>query len=339
MKVSVDIGNMVLGDIAASAQRYECLGYDIFDTIEARYNPFLPLVLAAEHTSKISLRTSVALAFPRSPMILASQAWDIQSYSNGRLQLGLGSQVRGHIVRRFSGTWVPPAPRMREYVQSIRSIWDCWQNGTELNFQGDYYSFTLMTPHFSPGPINHPKIPIYISAMNPNMLKVAGEICDGVILHPLCSWKYVHETILPNIKNGLQKGRTLLSKFDIVVHCFVVLGETNEDLQKARGLVRKRLSFYASTKRYRPVMAAHGWEDTADKLYSLSLSGQWVAMENEITDQMIDTFSIIDTPGNIAERIEERYGDYASSVDISLLGWDKGKDEMIKDSIRKVQLI
>ena len=339
MKVSVDIGNMVLGDIATLARRYEYLGYDIFDTIEARYNPFLPLVLAAEHTTNISLRTSVALAFPRSPMILASQAWDIQSYSNGRLQLGLGSQVRGHIVRRFSGTWVPPAPRMREYVQSIRSIWDCWQNETELNFQGDYYSFTLMTPHFSPGPIKHPQIPIYISAMNPNMLKVAGEICDGVILHPLCSWKYVHETILPCIKNGLQKSRTPVSKFNIVVHCFVVLGETNEDLHKARELVRKRLSFYASTKRYRPVMAAHNWEDTADKLYSLSLSGQWDAMENEITDQMIDTFSIIDTPHNIAERIEERYGDYASSVDISLLGWDQGKDDMVKDLIRKVQLI
>ena len=339
MKVSVDIGNKVLADIPALAERYEYLGYNIFDTVEARYNPFLPLVLAAEHTTNISLRTSIALAFPRSPMILASQAWDIQSYSDGRFQLGLGSQVRGHIVRRFSGTWVAPAPRMREYVQSIRSIWDCWQNGTELNFQGDHYSFTLMTPHFNPGPIKHPKIPIYISAMNPNMLKVAGEICDGVILHPLCSRKYVREIILPTLKYGLQKGGSSLSNFDILVHCFVVLSETKEDLQKARELVRKKLSFYASTKRYRPVMAVHSWEDIADKLYRLSLSGQWAAMENEITDQMINTFSIIGTPDDIVEKIKKRYGDYASSVDISLLGWNQVKDEMVKDVVKRVQLI
>ena len=339
MKVAINLGNARLDSIPDAARRYEGLGYDVFVTAEAKHNPFFPLVLAAEHTSRIALRTSVAIAFPRSPMTMASVAWDLQSYSKGRLQLGLGSQVRGHIVRRFSTQWTPPAPRMREYVHALKAIWDCWQNGTKLDLQGDHYSFNLMSPFFNPGPIEHPRIPVYVSAMNPNMLKVAGETCDGVILHPLCSLKYARETILPNLEAGTRRAGRSLENLDVSPGGFVVLAETEEEMEDAREAVRRRISFYASTMRYRPVMSAHGWDDTAEKLYRMSLEGRWDDMKDAVTDEMIDAFATVGGYHDIVDKIKARYGDYATSVDMHLASTVSPDEDRLKDVIARLQAI
>ncbi len=337
MEVSASLGDAPLKDVPGISRKYEKIGCDIIDIHDTKHDPFLSLALAAEHTRHVALRTSVAIAFPRSPMTIAYSAWDIQRFSEGRLTLGLGSQVRGHIVRRFSAPWVPPAPRMREYVTALRAIWDCWQNGTKLKFQGDYYSFSLMTPFFDPGSIEHPNIPIYISAMNQNMLRVAGEVCDGLLIHPFTSLKYVKEVILPDLETGAERAGRSLEDVEVSGGGFIVTGETEEGIAKGREAVRSRIAFYASTLSYRPVMSVHGWDDTVEKLYRMSVEGQWDSMRGEITDEMVDTFALIGTYDDIVDKIKARYGDYACSIDFSLPVDNGNSEGRLEDVIKQLK--
>ena len=205
MKVGTRLAGLAPAEIAESARRAERLGFDTTSSAETNHNPFLPLSIAAEHTQNVELRTSIALAFARSPMDVAYIGWDLQAMSGGRFTLGLGSQVRGHIVRRFSMNWTAPAPRMREYIQALRHIWNAWQTGERVRFHGDHYDFNLMPPFFNPGSIANPDVKVYISAVNPYMLRVAGEVCDGVLLHGFCTPKYTREVIIPNLKIGADR--------------------------------------------------------------------------------------------------------------------------------------
>ncbi|MDZ4277504.1 MAG: LLM class flavin-dependent oxidoreductase, partial [Dehalococcoidia bacterium] len=201
--MKVDTGlPLDLSQVAQSAKRSEALGYDGAITPETGHDPFLPHVIAAEHTERLELSTAVAIAFPRSPMAVAQIAWDIQKFSKGRFTAGLGTQVKGHIQRRYGTDWHPPGPRLREYVQMMRAIWDSWQNGTRPEFEGKYYRYTLMTPFFNPGPIEHPKVPVHLSAINPYICRLIGELCDGIKLHGFNTPKYLKEVILPNIEKG-----------------------------------------------------------------------------------------------------------------------------------------
>lgn len=296
----------------------EEVGYDIVTTSETSHDPFLPLVLAAEHSERLLLGTSVAIAFPRSPMVVAYTAWDLQKFSGGRLVLGLGTQVKGHNERRFSVRWTAPGPRLREYVLALRAIWDCWQNGTPLNFRGDHYSFTLMTPFFNPGPIEHPRIPVYIAAVNAFMARLAGEVCDGIRLHPFLSPKYLREVIIPAVRAGASRAGRSLENFGLAGAGFVITGRTGADLAPQREAVRRQLAFYASTRTYRPVMEIHGWGETVDRLHRLSLQGRWEEMAGLITDEMLETYATIGTYDEIADRLRERYGGLVTSVAMNL---------------------
>ena len=318
MQVNTGYEEFSINGLVGAAVKAEVLGYDSFSTNETSHNPYLPLVLAAEHTKKIGLRTSIALSFARSPMDTAYLSWDLQNLSKGRFVLGLGSQVRGHIVRRFSLPWAPPAPRMREYISALKEIWSCWQNGTKLNFAGDHYSFNLMPPFFNPGPIEFPDIKIFIAGVNPNMLKVAGELCDGVLLHSFNTPLYTREVILPNIKKGAQKTGRSLDDIDISGGGFIVTGRNEEDLDEAIKDTKNRIAFYASTRSYGEIMRVHGWEDVHENLYRMSVDGKWAEMGSLITDDMLSHFAVTGTYEEIAGKIKSTYGPYASSISFSM---------------------
>jgi probable F420-dependent oxidoreductase len=305
--------------IAASARRIEALGFDGTTTPEAGHDPFLPLMIAAEHTSRITLGTNVAIAFPRSPYVVAQIAWDLQRLSGGRFKLGLGTQVKGHNVRRYSTPWTgPPGPRLREYVQTLRAIFDTFQHGTKPSFQGEHYQFTLVSPFFNPGPIEHPNVPIYISALNTYMARLAGELCDGVLLHPLGSHKYTKEVVLPAIRKGAEKAGRPSSAVDVVASPFVITGKDEAALQAALGPVRQQIAFYSSTRTYHSVLEFHGWTEVGQELHALSLEGKWVEMTKLITDEMLHEIATIGTFDQIAAKLKERWGGVCTTLFLAL---------------------
>jgi probable F420-dependent oxidoreductase len=289
------------------ARKVEALGFDALWSAETQHDPFLPLAVAATVTSRIRLGTSIAVAFPRSPMVLAHIAWDLAKASGGRFTLGLGSQVKGHNERRFSVKWEAPAPRMREIVLALRAIWDTWQNGTKLAFKGQHYRFDLMTPFFNPGPIEHPKVPVYIAGVNQHMCRVAGEVCDGLHVHPFNSPKYLREYVQPAVNEGLKTAGKRREDFTYATSSFVVVGESEQELAQQRAAVKQQIAFYASTRTYEPVLAAHGWQDVGPLLHRKSVEGDWKGMADLITDEMLDTYAVTGTYDTIAARLQERY--------------------------------
>jgi probable F420-dependent oxidoreductase len=307
--VKLDVGMLThdLKSIPAYARKVEALGFDCLWSSETQHDPYLPLAVAATATSRVKLGTSIAVAFPRSPMITAHIAWDLAAASDGRFILGLGSQVKGHNERRFSVKFESPGPKLREVVQALRAIWDCWQNGTRLNFKGEFYRFDLMTPFFSPGPITHPRIPVYISGVNAYMCRVAGEVCDGLHVHPFNSPKYLREYVHPAVEEGLRASGRSRSDFTYATAGFVIIGDTEEERALARQAVRQQISFYASTRTYEPVLAAHGWQDIIPSLHRKSVEGDWVGMANLITDEMVDTYAVTGTYDTIAANVQARY--------------------------------
>ena len=327
-----------LKEVPEAARRIEEQGYDYFSTGENNHNPFLPITLAAEHTSQIDLLTSIALAFARSPMDTAYIAWDLQALSKGRFILGLGSQVRGHIIRRYDMDWSAPARRMRDYVMSMRAVWDYWQNGGKLDFKSEHFNFNLMPPFFNPGPIENPNVRVYLAAVNPHMLRVAGEVCDGVLLHPFNTARYTEETILPNIEQGAAKAGRTLKDIDVSGGTLIATGATEEELETNKQAMRNRIAFYASTKVYAPVMNAHGWNDTAEKLYRMSVEAKWSEMSGEITDDMLETFAVIGTYDDIVGRIKERFGKYANSTTFSIPVRSPEDEERLRAMVKSLQV-
>jgi probable F420-dependent oxidoreductase len=307
--VKLDVAMLThdLTSVPDYARKVEALGFDALWSAETQHDPFLPLAVAATVTSRIRLGTSIAVAFPRSPMALAHIGWDLAKASAGRFILGLGSQVKGHNERRFSVKWEAPAPRMREVVLAVRAIWDCWQNGTKLAFKGQHYRFDLMTPFFNPGPIEHPGIPVYIAGVNRHMCRVAGEVCDGLHVHPFNSPKYLREYVQPAVNEGLQAAGKRRQDFTYATSSFVVVGESEPELAQQRAAVKQQIAFYASTRTYEPVLAAHGWQDIAPQLHRKSVEGDWKGMAELITDEMLDTYAVTGTSDTIAARLQERY--------------------------------
>ena len=263
------------GPFAAAA---EAAGFDAVMTAELAHDVFAPLAFAALATERIELTPSIAVAFPRSPTVMASQAWDLQANSNGRFVLGLGSQVRGHNERRFGIPWSPPAPRLRDYVRALRAIWRCWETGEKLDYRGEHYKLTLMTPDFSPGPTGLPMVPVTIAAVGEAMLRVAGEVCDGVRLHPLCSRRYLEEVGLPRLAEGMRRSGRRRANFDIFGGGFVVTGPDEETVAAGIEQVRERVAFYGSTRSYLPILSLHGLDELGQKLHAMSLEGHWNEM-------------------------------------------------------------
>ena len=337
MQIGTGGDSSSLSSIPEAARRAEEFGYDYFTSSETQHNPFLPIVLAAEHTERIGLRTSIALSFARSPMDTAYIAWDLAALSEGRFVLGLGSQVRGHIVRRFNMNWGSPANRMRDYVLALRAVWDCWQNGTKMDFQSEFYNFNLMPPFFNPGPIDHPGIKVHIAAVNTRMLQVAGEVCDGVLLHSFNTPRHTKEVIMPNLQKGAERAGRSIENLEISGGGFIVTGADEEEIEKNRQITKNRIAFYASTRSYAPVMNTHGWNDTAQKLYRMSVDGEWTKMGAEITDDMLDEFAVTDTYGGIVGKIKERHGVYASSVGFSIPTPNSDEEQRLKNMLAELR--
>ncbi len=307
MKLDIGLRDYDLQTISDYARKAEAAGYDCVWSSETQHDPFLPLAVAAAATSEIKLGTSIAVAFPRSPMVLAHTAWDLQKASGGRFILGLGSQVKAHIQRRFSVKFESPGPKLREVVLALRAIWDCWQNGTPLKFEGQFYSFSLMTPFFSPGPIAQPKVPVYIAGVNHFMCRVAGEVCDGLHVHPFHSPKYLREYVHPAVEEGLRLSGRARPDITYATAAFVIAGNSEQERARNAEAVRQQIAFYASTRTYEPVLACHGWEGITPELHHRSLQGDWKGMARLISDEMLDMFAICGTYDSIGGKLRERY--------------------------------
>jgi len=308
MRILTSISGHNLNDIGGVCHNLETLGFTDLSAQENKQDAFLPLAIAATNSKAMHLRTSVSIAFARSPMSSAMLSWDIQAASKGRFTLGLGSQVKGHNVRRFSVPWSPPAPRMREYVQSVRAIWDCWENGTRLDYQGEHYQFSLMTPNFTPEPLGTPVPKIQIAAVGPAMMKVAAEECDGVMLHGFCTRKYLQERIMPRLEKGLERAGRSRGQFEISGGGFVATGPDDEAVQKLFEWVRMRIGFYGSTPSYWPVFEVHGLEDLGLKLNEMSKKGQWDEMTKEISDDVVHLFAAVGRHDELVGALTDRFG-------------------------------
>ncbi len=316
MKVDGGIGTD-LHRAGAAAQEAEAAGYSGVWTAETAHDPFLPLLLAAEHTTEIEIGTSIAVAFARNPMTLANIGWDLQAFSKGRFVLGLGSQIKPHITKRFSMEWSHPAPRMREMILAIRAIWDTWLNGSPLEFRGEYYTHTLMTPFFAPDPADLegfgvPKI--FLAGVGPVMTEVAGEVCDGFLCHGFTTEKYLREVTIPALERGRAKAGKTMEGFEIVGPSFVVTGNDEAEMAAAMQGTRQQIAFYGSTPAYRPVLDIHGWGGLQDELNTLSKQGKWVEMGTLIDDEILNTFAVVGEPEQIAPELHRRYGDVIQRI-------------------------
>jgi probable F420-dependent oxidoreductase len=309
MKIDATVMAGDLETIGPRAARMETMGYDGLYTAETQHDPFFPLVLAAEHTERIDLATAIAVGFPRSPTHLAHIGHDLQKFSKGRFILGLGSQIKAHIEKRFSAQFSQPAARMRELILATRAVWRTWEEDEPLRFEGDFYRLTLMTPFFSAGPTGYGPPRVFLAAVGERMTEVAGEVCDGMFVHGFTTEKYLRETTLPAIERGLAKSGRTRADIELSFPTFIVTGESDEEWQKADASVREQIAFYGSTPAYRPVLEAHGWGEVQDELNALSKRGQWKEMGKVITDDILETFAVRGTAGELPGLVMARYGD------------------------------
>ena len=311
MLIDANLGGF--DDVRASAAANEAAGYAGLWTGETQHDPFLQLLQAAEVTDRVTLGTSIAIAFGRTPMTLANTAFDLARYSRGRFVLGLGSQVKPHIERRFSMPWSHPAPRMREFVSALRAIWASWQSGEKLDFRGDFYTHTLMTPFFSPPAHEWGAPPVYLAGVGPRMTEVAGEVCDGFFFHAFTTPAYLREITLPALARGRTaggytgSGMSALEGFTIAGPAFTCVGRTDEELAAAMRGAKEQIAFYASTPAYRGVLEHHGWGDLQPELTRLSKEGKWQEMGDVIDDEVVRTFAAVGDVATVARELRERW--------------------------------
>jgi probable F420-dependent oxidoreductase len=315
MKVDGSL-NANLNEIPERARELESAGYDGAYTFEGPHDPFLPVLLAAEHTERLELSTAIAVAFARNPMTLAQTAYDLQSASEGRFILGLGSQIRPHIEKRFSMPWSKPAARMRELVLALRAIWRAWNEGEALRFKGEFYTHTLMTPFFSPGrnPFGPPRV--FLAGVGPRMTEVAGEVADGFFVHPLHSERSIAELTLPALRTGLARSGRNLAAYEVSAQLLVAAGESDEEQAKARDAVKTQIAFYGSTPAYRPVLECHGFGAVGEELNGLSKRGEWGAMARLVPDALLEAVAVCGKPAAIAAEVRRRCAGYATRVSL-----------------------
>jgi probable F420-dependent oxidoreductase len=303
MLVDAALPPVPLSSVPKIARAAEAIGFDALWSTETLHDPFLPGALAFEHTHRLGFGTAVAIAFARSPANLAYTAWDLAQASGGRFILGLGTQVKAHVERRFGMPWPDSVVgKLREQIAAIRALWTTWQTGAPLNFRGEYYKLTLMSPFFNPGRIQHPDIPIYIAGVNTGLARLAGEVTQGFLVHPFHSRRYLVEVLMPAIQQGLDRSGRSWGDIKISVTAFAVTAP-DEDL-----LVRSQIAFYASTPSYRAVMDLHGWGESAEKLSGLARLGKWGEMPSLVSDEMLAAFAVVCSPGELPEKLKDRYG-------------------------------
>ncbi len=297
-----------------AAREAEAAGYDGIWSVETSHDPFLPLLAAATATEEIELGTGIAVAFARNPMTTAQTANDLQLASQGRFILGLGSQIKPHITKRFSMEWSHPAPRMREFILAMRAIWACWNEEAELDFQGDFYRHTLMTPFFNPGPNPYGAPKVFLAGVGELMTEVAGETADGFLCHAFTTESYLREVTLPALDRGLAKSGRSRADLEISGPAFVVTGTTEEELATSAAATKQQIAFYGSTPAYRGVLEHHGWGELQSELNGLSKQGKWVEMGERIDDDVLQTFAVIGEPEQVAQGLHDRYGDVVQRI-------------------------
>ncbi|MGH9017856.1 MAG: LLM class F420-dependent oxidoreductase [Acidimicrobiales bacterium] len=301
-------------DAAEAGEQAEADGFDGLWSAETAHDPFLPLLLAAEHTDRIQLGTGIAVAFARNPMTTAVTANDLQTYSQGRFMLGLGSQIKPHITKRYSMPWSHPAARMREYIQAMRAIWSSWHDGTKLAFRGDFYTHTLMTPMFNAGPSAYGPPPVFLAAVGELMTEVAGEVADGLLAHGFTTERYMREVTMPALERGLARAGRARDDFEVSFPAMIVTGTDEAEMAAAARGVKAQLAFYGSTPAYRPVLALHGWGDLHTELNALSKKGEWTTMGELVSDDVVDAFAVVGTPEEVPAKLLGRYGDMVTRI-------------------------
>jgi probable F420-dependent oxidoreductase len=314
MKVDGVLLAASLDGVGPVARELEELGYDGAFSAETAHDPFFPIALAAEHTESLELVTGIAVAFARNPMTLANIGYDLQTYSRGRFILGLGSQIQAHIEKRFSMPWSHPAARMRELILAMRAIWACWNDGEKLDFRGEFYRHTLMTPFFDPGPNPFGVPRVFLAAVGERMTEVAGEVADGILLHGFTTERYVREVTLPALERGWERAGKGRTDFEVSAPMFVVTGANEEEVVAARRATKQQIAFYGSTPAYRGVLELHGWGDLQGELNRLSKQGEWAAMGELVTDDVLETFAVVAEPEDVPSRMLARYGDVLDRI-------------------------
>lgn len=326
-----------LGAVAANAALLEDVGYGGLVVEETKDDPYVLLTLAAAATARLHLTTGVAMAFPRSPTVTALSAWTLQKLSGGRFTLGLGSQVRGHIVRRYGMEYHPPGPWMRDYVGAVRAVWDCWQHGTPLTYASERYNLSLMVPLFDAGPIAHPQIPIHLAAVNPYMCQVAGEVADGVRPHPVCTPSYIREVMLPAVRDGAAKVGRSLDSFRVCMKPLVASARTEEELVPKIRDARARIAFYSSTPGYVAAFGHLGLGDLAAEAQQLSREQRWEELPPLIDDGILDQFAVIGTYDEIGKKLLARFGDVVTDMEFSIAVRDDDDRATLHDLARTLQ--
>ena len=318
MRILTTLPQNDLNAVPAATAEAEAAGFDGALTMENRHEPFLALAVAACASKRLELGTAVAIAFPRSPMVVANACWDLQNASRGRFVLGIGPQIRPHNEKRFSVSWSAPVPRLREYVQALRAIWRCWETGERLRFEGRHYTFTLMTPNFTPESTGQRMVPITIAAVGERSLRLAGEVADGVRLHGFCTRRYLEEVCMPRIAEGMARTGRKRGSFEVTGGGFIATGATDEEVAKAVEWVRYRVAFYGSTPGYWPVLDLHGLGDLGRKLNRMTKEGAWNRIAAEIEDDTLRLFAAVGRHDELAAAVEQRFGGAADAVYSSL---------------------
>ena len=319
------------GELAVAA---EGDGYDGWWAFETQIDPFLACTVAAERTERVGIGTSIVVAFARNPMTVALQANDVQTLSGGRFTVGLGSQIKPHIERRYSMPWSKPAARMREFVLAIRAIWECWETGGELDFEGEFYTHNLMPPFFNPGPNPHGNPKIMLAAVGPLMTEAAGEVADGVLCHAFSTERYMREATLPALERGFEKAGRTREGFEITAPAFIVARDTEEERAEGVAFVKQQISFYGSTPAYRPVLDLHGWGELQDELKAMTKRGEWDRMPELISDELVETFAVVGTPEEAVAEVKRRYGDIATRITFPLPDMDEERRRALFDTLR-----
>jgi probable F420-dependent oxidoreductase len=338
MRVLTTLPQADLRITAEAAQAAEAAGYDGLLTMENKHDPFLAHAIAAVNTDRIELGTSVAIAFPRSPMVVANASWDLQIASRGRFVLGIGPQIRPHNEHRFSAPWTAPAPRLREYVQALRAIWTTWEKGEKLDFRGRHYTFTLMPPYFMPPSFGQRMVPITLAAVGEHSLRLAGEVADGVRLHGFCTRRYLEEQIIPKLREGMARTGRRREHFEITGGGFVATGADAAATARMFEVVRGRVAFYGSTPGYWGVLDLHGLGDLGRELNAMSKAGKWNEMAGIVSDDVVHLFAAVGTHREIAARITERFGGLSDALNLRADSSAAG-DEVPPDVLQDIKRI
>ena len=307
MKLDTQLGHRGLSATADEAESYERMGFDGAWTFEAGHDPFLPIALAARATKCLALGTNIAVAFARSPMSMAQAAWDLQKLSGGRFHLGLGTQVRAHIERRYSMPYDAPVARLVDYVRCLRAIWETFQTGARPKYEGQFYRFTLINPMFSGGPSDHPRIPIWIAGVNPLICRATGEIADGFHVHPLHTVSYLRDVVIPAIEEGAKRAGRRRADVELYSPVFAATGDTQAEWDRSLEEVRRQISFYGSTPTYRPVLEHHGHGDVARRLSDLARRAEWAEMAKLVPDDVVEAVGVVAKPAALPKAIRDRY--------------------------------